>query len=112
MSASSPSTHVLRVLGAVIAASWFPTPSAADAPAVSTAYRSAFEGYRAFEASYEQVNWRAANDAVSNSPHQIHSPDSSEGDRSEHSGTHSSRGPRPPDGDPSPPDDPHDGHRE
>jgi hypothetical protein len=112
VSVSNPSTHVLRVLGAVIAASWFPTPSAAGEPAASVSYRSAFEGYRAFDASYEPVNWRGANDAVSSSPHELHSPDSAESDRSGHQGTDTSQGPRSPEGDPSPPVDPHAGHRE
>lgn len=113
MPASNPSPPVLHaVLVALIGATLFPTGADAAEPPALDSYRSAFEGYRAFDAAYEHVNWRQANDAVSNSPHEMHSTDSSEGDRSGYQGTDASHETRPPEADTSPPADPHAGHRE
>jgi hypothetical protein len=96
----------------MLAAALTPTCVLGAEPA-AVAYRSAFEGYRTYDAAYEQVDWRQANAAVAATPHeQTHSTEPSESSATPH------RPPEPRDVatqnevDPGPAADPHAGHRE
>jgi hypothetical protein len=76
----------------------FSTGFAAE-PATSVAYKSAFTGYRFYEAQASSVDWRQANEtvreAVDGAPHAMHAAHESEaGADSEHAADH--KAPTPP----------------
>ena len=70
LSAPHQVPYILRaILAATLAATLSPVLCVAAEPEAAS-YQSAFEGYRAFDAAYEQLDWQKANAAVAGMSHE------------------------------------------
>jgi hypothetical protein len=113
LSASNRWSKFHAIIVATIAPALSPGHVSAAEPVPSASYRSAFEGYRVYDAAFAQVNWRQANAAVAGTSHEaMHSTAPTEAPASGHEHMESRDVSPQNEADPPPATDPHAGHKE